>query len=101
MPWNNNKVNPFPPFYMLHNLLIAPLPYLFTLFSTLFFLKADWRGSGDFEDRPPNDLSEGALEGEAETVLNLLSGAGDMELRFEPRLPMLDVEIFLAVFSTL
>ena len=72
------------------------------LLSALFFLRADWRrGSGDLEDRPPKDLSDGALEGEAETVLNLCSGAGDMELLFDPRLPMLDVEIFRAVFSTL
>jgi hypothetical protein len=60
--------------------------------SPLFFLTA---GSGDLEERPPYDLSDGALDGEADTVLKRRSGAGDMELRFDPRLPMLDVDVFL------
>ena len=61
----------------------------------------DCSGSGDFEDRPPNDLSDGARDGEADTVLKRRSGAGDIELRFEPRLPMLEVDVFRVVFSTL
>ena len=64
--------------------------------SPLFFLTTGGAGSGDFEARPPNDL-----DGEAETVLRRRSGAGDIELRVEARLPTLEVEIFLVVFSTL
>ena len=66
------------------------------LVSPLFFLTTGGAGSGDFEARPPNDL-----DGEAETVLRRRSGAGDIELRVEARLPTLEVEIFLVVFSTL
>ena len=52
-------------------------------------------GSGDFDDRPPFDMLEDALEGEAETVrLLLLSGAGDIEPRNDPprNEPVLAVE---------